>query len=308
MRIANYYPTTEEVGRNDGNPLYVTNTLRKMFELDNVVHLTPRNSFKGYGDFDLHFYIDFGEDAFPHLFKKWTCPKPNVCWMSDTHLGYDFRLEKSREFDVVFVAQKDAMEKFRAAGVNALWLPHAAEPEAYDGGKCIKKYDFCFNGNLNTPDRVDALDVMFKEFPNFYWGTRRFNDAARKYRQSRVNFNIAVKNDINMRMFEVMCSGGFLLTTDLSENGMNDVFPEKEGKLFEVYKTLEEAKEKCHYWIEHEKEREVVAEAGMKYVRANHTFEHRVRVMLTEALPFIKSEESKEQARKCLGISRSIST
>ena len=61
MRIAIYYEA--RLGRNDGSPLYYCNRLRKMGH--EVVHLTSEFApdEKQYGKFDLHIWVDWGEDA-----------------------------------------------------------------------------------------------------------------------------------------------------------------------------------------------------------------------------------------------------
>jgi spore maturation protein CgeB len=65
---------------------------------------------------------------------------------------------------------------------------------------------------VNSANREQALDRLFAEFPNFYYGQALFNDAARKFSESKVVFNISMLDDINMRTFEVLATGSFLLT------------------------------------------------------------------------------------------------
>ena len=55
---------------------------------------------------------------------------------------------------------------------NPIWLPHAVEPLAYPKKSYINKYDVCFVGNIGGWERVDFLDRMFKEFPNFFKGKK----------------------------------------------------------------------------------------------------------------------------------------
>lgn len=297
MRIANYYDDIRRVGRNDGAPMYVTHVLREMGH--EVAHLIPdARRLKDAGKFDLHLWIDWGADALKGILDYdpvLDYPSPRVCWLSDTHLGYDARLDVARHFQGegshVFCMQKRASEEFRNDGIvnpGAVWLPHAFEPLAYPKIPIIKKYDVCFVGHLNSRNRIDFLDRMFREFPNFWFGQRLFEDAAKIFCQSKIVLNPPIKDDLpNMRVFEALGTGSFLLTLDTGN--IRDLF--EDGKHLVLYKTVEEAIEKAKYYIEHDEERERIAAEGMKEVHAKHTYRHRVETIL-EA---VKSQNVKEK-------------
>lgn len=279
-RIAIYYDNV--TGRNDGNPLYVWRSLKRMQDkgLLEVDHLAPMENVKHFGDYDAHIWVDWGEDGLTSLikYKMIECPRPSIYWASDTHLGYDYRLQMAKKFDYVFCAQKDAAEKFSAAGVaNATWLPHAFEPEAYPKTDfASKEFDVCFVGHINSGNRVEFLDRMFKEFPNFYYGQRRFEEAAEVYGKTKVCLNISMLDDINMRTFEVMGAGGFLLTNRIPT--IEELF--EDGKHLVLYNTLDEAVDKTRYYLAHDSERERIALAGYNEVVAKHTIDHRVAKFL----------------------------
>jgi spore maturation protein CgeB len=281
-RLAIYYEN--RLGRNDGNPLYVWNDLKnrqKDNELE-IDHFIPDGDVHVFGNYDFHLYVDWGEDALYGMlpYVPFKTPKPNLCWMSDTHLDGGWRLEKAKEFDIVFFAQQSAVEDAKKAGIeHALWLPHAVCPQAYPNYEIPgKKTDICFVGHINSGNRIDALDTMFKEFPNFFYGQRLFEEAARKYCESKIVFNISIKDDLNMRCFEALATGSFLLTNDIPE--LHAVF--EDGKHLVTYKDMDEAVEKAKYYIEHDEEREKIAREGMRYVLENHTIHHRVNRMLEE--------------------------
>lgn len=281
MRIACYYDDHRRVGRNDGGPLYVWNVLKNQLGHD-VEHLIPdARRLQGFGRFDAHIWVDFGEDALVGLldYQPITCPKPSIYWASDTHLGYTYRLQKAREFDHVFVAQKQAIEDFARDGVKATWLPHAFEPKAYPKIEAIKNYDVSFVGNIGSDNRIDFLDRMFKEFPNFFYGRRLFEEAAAIYGRSKIVINMAIKDDLNMRVFEALGTGSFLLTSWTPD--INEVFAE--GRHLVTFKTLDEAVEKARYYLAHDEEREKIAKAGYEEVISKHTYRHRVEAMLAHA-------------------------
>ncbi len=283
-KVAIYY--SNKFGRNDGAPVYYFNVLKNQLKLD-TFHLIPEGNTSNFGKMDYHFWVDWGEDGLP--WKEWSIPKDGgktIYVASDTHLGREYRMNKAKQFDYAFYNQKDAAEE--AGGV---WLPHAAEPQAYPKIEILKKTDVCFIGhmqdvvNYNGFTRTDALDRLFKEFPNFYYGSRHpgfpeknlFEDAAKKFSQSRIVFNISIKDDINMRVFETLSTGSFLLTNWLPTLG--DLF--EDGKHLVTYKTLDEMVEKAKYYLEHDDEREKIAKAGHDEFMANHTYKHRVEKILS---------------------------
>lgn len=280
LRIANYYEN--RLGRNDGNPLYMYNAFRQIPGIESG-HMVPQGDLTKFGTWDLHFEADWGEDALKGVlpYTPSPIPSPSVFWNSDTHLGYDWRLEKARRTDFNFVCQKRAQQDFERDGVKSIWMPHAVEPQAYPYRASIKKYDLCFIGHINSQNRIDALDYMFKAIPNFFYGQRLFEASAEKYCQSKIVFNISIKDDINMRCFEAMSTKSFLLTNWIPT--LEELF--EDGKHLVTYKTMEEAVDKAKYYIEHDAEREAIAEAGFQEVLSKHTFVHRARKILDTCLP-----------------------
>jgi len=307
-KAAIYYSTA--FGRNDGAPLYYMNVLRNQLKLD-TYHLVPEGDTSNFGKMDYHFWVDWGEDGLP-VDQTWQIPKDGgttIYVASDTHLGREYRMNKAKQFDFAFFNQKDAIGAYQSlVGTRLLelgnniyrdvdthqtigWLPHAAEPQAYPKIEILKKYDVCFIGhiqdvvNFNGFTRTDALDRLFKEFPNFYYGSRHpafpeknlFEDAARKFSQSKIVFNTSIKDDINMRVFETLSTGSFLLTNWLPTLG--ELF--EDGKHLVTYKTLDEMVEKAQYYLEHDEEREKIAQAGHAEFMAKHTYKHRVETILS---------------------------
>lgn len=279
-------------GRNDGSPLYYWNVLKNQLKLD-ITHLKPEGDISNFGKFDYYWWVDYGEDGLP-VDQNWQIPPggKTIYVASDTHLGKEYRFKKAESFDHVFFNQKAAVDEYNLTHEKkAVWLPHAAEPSAYPKLEIIKKYDVCFVGhmqeteNYNGLNRTDALDRLFKEFPNFYYGSRNpafpdkniFEDAAKKFSKSKIVFNISIKDDINMRVFEALSTGSFLLTNWLPTLG--ELF--EDGKHLVTYKTYDEMVEKAKYYLEHEEEREKIAKAGYEEFIKNHTYKHRVEKILS---------------------------
>lgn len=304
MRIAIYYSVA--FGRNDGPPLYWWNQLRKLKDVE-VVHLDPTKDTRRYGKFDLHFWIDWGEDGLP--VDPFWMPKEDggtriyVC--SDAHIspeGKEYRFKKAHQFDYVYFNQKKFMSEFATWNLNNSpddsrilqwhYLPHAVEPQAYPLKKIAKKFDVGFIGhiqdskNVNGMTRIEALDKLFKKYPNFYFGTRHpafpdknmFEHAAEKFAQSRIIFNISIKDDVNMRIFEAMATGSFMLTNRFPE--LEQLFTD--GEHCGMYSSYEEMLDKVQYYLDHEDEREKIASQGCKEVLGKHTYRARLEKVLDQ--------------------------
>ncbi len=280
-RICNLYPDRQTCGRNDGNPLYMTHTLKKMGY--DVKHVLPYGDIRSHGEFDLYLWCDWGEDALK--WESFICPRPNAYWTSDTHLGYEYRLNKAKEFDHVFCAQKQAMEDFKKAGIkNVYWLPHSVSPDVYYPQESAKKYDVCFVGHCNSINRAQKLDRVFKEFPNFWYGQKLFENAAEIFCQSKIVFNNAIKDDVNMRVFETLATKSLLITEAVPT--LDELF--KDGVHLVTYKTDDEMVEKIRYYLDHEDEARVIAENGYKEVISKHTFKHRAEFILEKSGLLVK--------------------
>lgn len=258
---------------------------KTLLETDQII---PNGDLKPFGIYDLNIHVDWGEDGLTGIlpYTPSDTPKPSAYWASDTHLGYDYRLATAKKSDFVFCAQKRAVENMKRDGIeNPIWLPHAVEPQAYPKGELLtKKYDVCFVGHINSRNREDALDRLFKEFPNFYYGQALFDEAARKFSQSKIVFNISMLDDLNMRTFEVMATGSMLLTNWIPT--IEEFF--EDGKHLVLYRDEEEMISKAKYYLKHDDEREAIAQAGYEEVMKKHKIQDRVNVILGE---YFKSKE-----------------
>lgn len=278
-RIAIYYEN--RLGRNDGAPLYVNSNLQTIPQLE-VHHLIGKTSPNklGLGKFDLHIWVDWGEDALtsilPYKPISMKSLHPSMYWTCDTHLGYDYRLKKAKEFDYVFCCHDEGRAKFEKDGVKAHWIPCAVDPRYYPNEpKAIKKYDIGFVGFVSFEKRAKMLDEFLKPFPNFFYGQRFFHEAAEIYRKSKICFNTSAVDDINMRVFETMATGSFLLTEYVPT--LPKLFKNKKHLVW--YKTVPEAIELAKYYLKHDKEREEIAKAGMEEVLKKHTYMKRIEKM-----------------------------
>ena len=99
------------------------------------------------------------------------------------------------------------------------------------------------------------------------------------FNRSKINLNISlrsIKSGIPLRAFDILGSGGFLLS-NFQADFLDEFIP---GEDFVYYESKEDLLNKINYYLTHEEERVAVALNGHDKVAANHTFRHRVREML----------------------------
>lgn len=304
-RVAIYYDVLPTTGfRNDGGPLFVSYNLRKLLDgvdcakshrsisddSGNVVHLSPMCATNYHGKFDLNILIDYGEDGL-NIPLDWEIPHPNVYWVADSHLGYDYRLKRAREFDHVFVSHTPTIARFIKDGIPAEkihYMPWAAEPEVYKPYPIIEKWDWAFIGYPNNEFRIDLIDRFVKEFGlgdgrgyfgwrmGQYQGYNVLDDCAKKLSQARVLVNEATKDDLNMRVFESLACRRFLITEEVPD--LLQHF--KDGVHLRTFKTIEEAIEIAKDYLANPDARNAIAEAGYKEFLAGHTYMHRTKELL----------------------------
>jgi len=290
-------------GRRDGTANLSLRALKEMEDIE-VVYI-PSPCTEEVPKCDAYIYVDDGIDAI-----RWIPPKPNAFWAVDTHLGYGYRLWKAKQFDRVFVAQREAVEQFKADGVTAEWLPLACHPKAHvsrqqllDGYTVVEtgsrmgniaeskttdqlevQWDIAFVGFLNegngdgSNNRVDYLDTLFKAFPNSWLSVNVFfEEMSMRFVKAKLGFNISIKKDLNMRVFEVLSTGTALLT-NRNVDGIDEFF--EDGVDYFGYEGKEEMVEVAHYALSHDKIRKQVAESGFRKVRMSHTYQHRMKRIL----------------------------
>ncbi len=225
---------------------------------------------------DLFFFVDTGI-WFP-IYGLERIPSQKACYLIDVHLDLERRIEFAKGFDWVFIAQRQYIGDFKRAGIeNVFWLPLGCDPDIHGRRPVEKIYDIGFVGSLNNPKRIELVNKLSERF-NFHHERCFLEDMSRVYSQSRIVFNISVKDDLNMRVFEGLCSGSMLLTDEARGSGLTELFEDR--KHLVVYRDENELMELADYYLRNETEREAIAEAGRREAVEKHTYGHRVEEMI----------------------------
>ena len=99
-------------------------------------------------------------------------------------------------------------------------------------------------------------------------GTHDSLNSAKIYSNSLISLNVALNGDLNLRNFEIMSAGGFLLADILSvESGQNKVFTP--GTNMEVYSNLFDLKNKIDYFLRYPNQALEIAKNGHSYFYKN---------------------------------------
>ena len=129
--------------------------------------------------------------------------------------------------------------------------------------------------HLYGPDPVEKMSNVL-----WHGSAGYFDEMPQIFKESKINLNVTLKcieSGIPLRVLDIMGSGGFVLTNYQSEIAENFV----DGEELAVYSSLEEAVDKCRYFLSNDRERERIAEKGYQKVKSDFTYEKRIQEMLS---------------------------
>ncbi len=135
-------------------------------------------------------------------------------------------------------------------------------------------------GEVQTPFKVrlyhkESSDCSVLNGVELHSSVNYFDEMNKAFRFSKINLNITLhgmRSGVPLRCFDVVSSGGFLLTNYQADVG--DVF--EEDKEVVCYRSIEELVEKTIFYMTHEDERKKIAEAGLKRAKAEHDYKNRL--------------------------------
>jgi len=129
----------------------------------------------------------------------------------------------------------------------------------------LKKLAAQFSTCIYTPEKNGIPNADNRGKADYY------TEAPWVYHNSKVNLNItlrSIQTGIPLRAFDIMGCGGFLLS-NYQEDFMEYFEPDVDLVL---YGSEEEAVDKTAYYIEHDRERQKIAENGKHRIMSEHTY------------------------------------
>jgi|YelNatPaOPRAMG01_1025707.scaffolds.fasta_scaffold44040_2 spore maturation protein CgeB len=218
-------------------------------------------------------------------------------------------------YDVVVSASEGMVDYFRSQGIKTELLRNAFEPRILHEVALAKDRYFAVSfpglvrGNIYN-GRLQLLEDLCSKFGKdmHVWATSLEGVPAdspirdcyegdawgRELNQilsaSKIVWNchaeIAGKYADNYRLFEATGLGACLVT-DWKVN-LSDIFDV--GKEILAYKSKEECFEIIRYCLDHDSEREAIAQAGQKRTLRDYTFMHRVQGLIEIADKYLRRE------------------
>ncbi|MBD5502606.1 MAG: glycosyltransferase [Lachnospiraceae bacterium] len=176
-------------------------------------------------------------------------------------------------------------------------LYHALPLEPNPDGVESKEYlyaQYMINRKITGLERAQLIQAITEHFPMDLFTPNSsftmpnltnhgtvdpYEQAPVIFKQSKINLNISlrsIKSGIPLRAFDIMGSGGFLLS-NFQADFLDDFIP---GEDFVYYESKEDLLNKIHYYLSHDDERVSIARNGHDKVTKGHTFRHRVREFL----------------------------
>jgi len=119
-------------------------------------------------------------------------------------------------------------------------------------------------------------------------GIHQEKEAPYLYNKAGVNLNISsvqLDTAVNMRVFDVPASGGFLLTDH--KESLSDIF--KIGEEVIVYHEKTEMLDKISYYMNNKSARDKIVGAARLRIQKEHLLEHRIQEILQKTIKIFKN-------------------
>ena len=190
----------------------------------------------------------------PINLRAFHCPKLLIC--GDTHhmhrpIGTMIDYARSEAFDAIAsVYDRHHLHWFLAAGfADCAWLPGISVQHMDQPWQPRRVDQVAFVGQIGAMHgwRQRLLERIASEGIPLRAGRATRAQAAAMYAQSLVSFNGSLNGDLNMRVFEILSAGGFLLTDRVSQQAGLQLLL-RPGQDCETYEDADELFDKLAFY------------------------------------------------------------
>ena len=165
---------------------------------------------------------------------------------------------------------------FREVGINAHWFPGVLVRTWGGPFREKRNINLSFVGQAGRfhPHRRLLLDQLKQDKFGILETLASQHQASMIYAQSLITLNLSMMGDINLRVFEVLSSGGFLITDNISPQAGNGLLFKDQEHLV-IFNNYEDLKDKISYYIQNPKEVLSIARQGYQEFWKNHSPEEK---------------------------------
>lgn len=192
-----------------------------------------------------------------------------ILWYMDALNNYNQELKEKIVRATLCVSGVEAiapkMSKLNSNTIFVHQCPDENDNYRIEGAK--KTIDSLFIGNMNHT--IHGNRKKFLDAVGFTHRTGVFGKAHNKLvNQTKVNLSFCPMDSVgvSVRLYKIMASGGFVLTTPWSD--MEKTF--EVGKHLDVFSNPKELKEKIDFYVKNDWHRETIAKNGYDLVQSNY--------------------------------------
>jgi len=224
---------------------------------------------------------DATQANFPRNIKTLRIPK--VMIIGDTgHLYQPLRsvigyaLQEPYDYYVADHGRRHLHFFIEAGLQNVHWMP----------GISVHVWDIPFQENRSIPlsfvgqvgqfhpNRVEMVNKLKDEGKPLMTGCAPQKMAFEVYGKSQITINLSLNGDINLRVFEALAAGGFLLSDKVEHQAGNDLFFRDREHLV-LWKNLDDLCDKIDYYLLHPEEALDIAKQGYIEFQRSHSPERK---------------------------------
>ncbi len=271
-----YYPNSRD---ENGNILSLNLPEKKQYDLAGLINSLPESQ-------QPDLVIIRLDSTFQHVPGNIKAiSQPTIALIGDTHhmsrplqsmLGFLL----TENFDHLLIDHTPQHSHwFNQAGLAPIyWLPGMLLADTWIKPCSDPQAHVVFIGQMGKahPVRNDLLEGLQQADIPLSVLTAPQKVACRHYNKAAITFNHSLNGDFNLRVFETLASGGFLLTEELEpQAGQDSIFTDGEHLVY--YRGIDDLIAKCKYYLSHTQERNRIARAGHLRVKKLFSIKQRMK-------------------------------
>ncbi len=188
---------------------------------------------------------------------------------------------------------------FHQVGINAHWLPGVLTRTWGIPFQQVREIPLSFVGQAGRfhPHRQLLLNRLKNDKFSLLQTRASQEQASLIYSNSSLTLNLSMMGDINLRVFEALSCGGFLITDNVSPQAGNEILFKDQEHLV-LFKNYEDLKSKIQYYLQYPEEAISIAKQGYQEFWRNHSPDKKRQQLLSlvfedELLPFYDGKTDK---------------